>query len=574
MISLERRGCSLTFIAKQAKFTLIPLCLYWASMIVSLLIFIVLSRASGVVAFQPSAPYRQHVPMIASHRSKGGSIASELFASASEGDVDDAASTVAVRAADLDDSLGLTPDERTVVNVHRVCKDSVVYVTSVRKINSNRSVDGGRRRRRRRLRSDRWQQREKEESEEEPEEQRRALPKGIALGSGSGFVVDSEGYIITNYHVIQRAYESNQDVIRYDKFWDGIATNTTKRMKKSMLPLGGDTEITKSLENFINGTVTSISGRDSKEVDGGRSELPAQVFVRFGTNGDGDATSQSSSSASYHLCEIIDVVKELDVAVLRISKAPPSLKALRYGTSSDLLVGQSLLAIGNPFGLDRTLSSGLVSALGRSITGVAGNDIKNCIQTDAAINPGNSGGPLLNLSGEVVGVNTMIISTSGSNAGIGFAVPGDSVKESTDIIIDLDKERRSRNTNRKGRGWLGADVATGALEASFRQRLAVSSTMTYDEDGVGAFLTALSVGSPLLEKPDGHEKSIETTSIANGNIRLGDRVVNVGGNQIANGNEFVSEMKRRVEGEQLSLTVQNTDGEKRVEYVTLGRIPL
>merc|ERR1712127_798361 len=119
-------------------------------------------------------------------------------------------------------------------------------------------------------------------------------------------------------------------------------------------------------------------------------------------------SGQSSNSASYHQCEIVDVVEELDVAVLKISNSLPSLKALAYGSSSDLLVGQSLLAIGNPFGLDRTLSQGLVSALGRSVTGVAGNAITNCIQTDAAINPGNSGGPLLTLSGEVVGVNTMI----------------------------------------------------------------------------------------------------------------------------------------------------------------------
>jgi len=570
MILLRKRGTCLTFTVKQVKSTLIPLCLFWASMIVSLLFFILLSRASAAVAFQPSAPFRHHL-LTASHRSK--SIASELFALASEGDDDDAAGTVAMRATDLDDSLGLTPDERTVVNVYRVCKDSVVYVTSVRKSrDSSRSIGGGRR-----LRSNRWQQRDgskaKETEKEEPE-QRQTLPKGMALGSGSGFVVDSEGYIVTNYHVIQRAFESNQDVIQYDNFWDGVATNATKRMKNSMTPLGRDTEIMKSIENFINGTISSISGRDFKEADSVSSELPAQVFVRFGTNGDGDATSQLSSSASYHPCEIVNVVKELDVAVLKISKAPPSLKALIYGKSSDLLVGQSLLAIGNPFGLDRTLSSGLVSALGRSITGVVGNDIKNCIQTDAAINPGNSGGPLLNLSGEVVGVNTMIITTSGSNAGIGFAVPGDNVKESTDSIIDLDKERRLRNTNRKGRGWLGADVATGALEESFRRRLSVSSTMNYEEDEVGAFLTALSVSSPLLEKQDGHKKNIETTYFANGNIRLGDRVVNVGGNPVANGIEFVSEMKRRVEGEQLSLTVQNMNGEKRVEYVTLGRIPL
>jgi len=105
-------------------------------------------------------------------------------------------------------------------------------------------------------------------------------------------------------------------------------------------------------------------------------------------------------------------------------------------------VGQSLLAIGNPFGLNRTITAGLVSALGRAVTGVAGNDIKNCIQTYAAINPGNSGGPLLTLNGKVVGVNTMIITTLSSSAGIGFAVPGDNVKEGTDLTVESDKERQ------------------------------------------------------------------------------------------------------------------------------------
>jgi hypothetical protein len=143
-----------------------------------------------------------------------------------------------------------------------------------------------------------------------------------------------------------------------------------------------------NLQSIINSTVSAISGRDTLLNETSSSDsLPAQVYVRFGTDGDGDAIG---GLASYRQCEIVDVVKELDVAVLKISDPPPSLKPLTYGSSSDLLVGQSLLAIGNPFGLDRTITAGLVSALGRSVIGVAGNEIKNCIQTDAAINPGVS----------------------------------------------------------------------------------------------------------------------------------------------------------------------------------------
>ncbi|KAL7454816.1 hypothetical protein ACHAWC_006427, partial [Mediolabrus comicus] len=285
----------------------------------------------------------------------------------------------------------------------------------------------------------------------------------MSLGSGSGFVVDTEGYIVTNYHVVQRAYESNQAVLQYEKFWDDLAKNTTKNIKDKLS--FSNSNMVDNVENAVNRTVNAITGKESKT----DNVLPARVYVRFGENGDGD----ENGVTSYHYCEIVDVMKELDIAVLKMNSTTKvnNLKAMEYGVSSNLVVGQSLLAIGNPFGLDRTITSGLVSALGRSVTGVAGNKISNCIQTDCAINPGNSGGPLLNLKGEVVGVNTMIITTSGSSAGIGFAVPGDSVKESTDKIIELDKQKRLRSAKRKGRGWLGVSVATSALEESLRNRL-------------------------------------------------------------------------------------------------------
>merc|ERR1711976_1011889 len=99
------------------------------------------------------------------------------------------------------------------------------------------------------------------------------------------------------------------------------------------------------------------------------------------------------------------------------------------GTSNDLQVGQSVMAIGNPFGLDDTLTTGVVSALGRDVDGIGGRPIYGCVQTDAAINPGNSGGPLLDSRGRLIGVNTMIFSPSGvGSVGIGFAIPVDTVR--------------------------------------------------------------------------------------------------------------------------------------------------
>ena len=479
-----------------------------------------------------------------------------------------------VKASELDDSLGLTQEERTVVNVHRVCSPGVVYVTSVL-TSVGGGIDSGGTSRRSSRRPQRWGkknkdiQKQKQQDEEKDTNKQQKLPRGTALGSGSGFVMDSAGYIVTNYHVIQRAYEANDAVNRYELFWDNLSQNATNRAKK----ITGDSSSQDVVEKFINGTINAISGRDTLP-----ESLPAQVFVRFGANGDsGDGVS--NSAASYHPCEIVDVASDLDVAVLKIKNPPSSsLKQLRYGSSSDLLVGQSLLAIGNPFGLDRTITSGLVSALGRSVTGVAGNEIKNCIQTDAAINPGNSGGPLLNLNGEVVGVNTMIITTSGSSAGIGFAVPSNSVKESTDKIIEMDKERQLRSANRKGRGWLGIDIAQSSLEESLIKRLPEDRRSS---DNIGAFVTGINSNSPLLQRKDESQPTsatgtttVDTTYITNGNIHVGECIVNVGGTSIANGQQFVAEIKNRVEGEQLTLTVEDVRGEKRVVYVTLGKVPL
>jgi len=169
----------------------------------------------------------------------------------------------------------------------------------------------------------------------------------------------------------------------------------------------------------------------------------------------------------------------------------------------------------------------------------------------------------------------MIITTSGSSAGIGFAVPSDNVKECSDRIVELDKERQLRKVQRKGRGWLGVEVATSSLETSLRQRMSGSLKTKSDETFAGAFLTAIASDSPLVkENDDGTVSAISITSITNGNINLGDRIINVGGSFIANGQGFVSEMKRRVEGEQLSLTIETVEGEKKIVYVALGRIPL
>jgi S1-C subfamily serine protease len=166
-------------------------------------------------------------------------------------------------------------------------------------------------------------------------------------GTGSGFVVDDKGLILTNNHVVENA---------------------------------------ESLE------VTLAD----------QSKVPAKLVGRDPNN---------------------------DVAVIRIAAPREKLTPLRLGDSAQLLVGQMAIAIGNPFGLDRTITRGVVSAVGRSLKSETGRQIRNMIQTDAAINPGNSGGPLLNSRGEVIGINTAIFTPSGGSVGIGFAVPVNTVKK-------------------------------------------------------------------------------------------------------------------------------------------------
>jgi S1-C subfamily serine protease len=137
--------------------------------------------------------------------------------------------------------------------------------------------------------------------------------------------------------------------------------------------------------------------------------------------------------------ELVGAFTDRDLAVLRIKTAPGKLQPIAIGSSRDLQVGQKVFAIGNPFGLDFTLTTGIVSALNREIESVTRRTIRGAIQTDAAINPGNSGGPLLDSAGRLIGVNTSIYSPSGASAGIGFAIPVDEVNR---IVPRLIKDGR------------------------------------------------------------------------------------------------------------------------------------
>ena len=162
-----------------------------------------------------------------------------------------------------------------------------------------------------------------------------------------------------------------------------------------------------------------------------------------------------------------------EIALLQIVDPPNSLVEAQLGDSSKLEVGQRVLAIGNPFGLNRTLTTGIVSSLGRTIRSESGRQIQDIIQTDAAINPGNSGGPLLDMSGRVVGLNTAILSRTGESAGIGFAIPVNGIIKSIPQLIKYGKVLRPKigvalaDTDA---GLLIVDVQSGSPAAQAKLR--------------------------------------------------------------------------------------------------------
>ena len=160
-----------------------------------------------------------------------------------------------------------------------------------------------------------------------------------------------------------------------------------------------------------------------------------RIVTNFHVIGDASRIEVILSDNSRWKAALVGAAPDKDLAVVKISAPVEKLRPIPLGDSRNLLVGQKVFAIGNPFGLDQTMTSGIVSALGREIQSVTGRTIQEVIQTDAAINPGNSGGPLLDSAGRLIGVNTAIFSPSGASAGIGFAVPVEVVNRVVPEVI-------------------------------------------------------------------------------------------------------------------------------------------
>ena len=279
----------------------------------------------------------------------------------------------------------------------------------------------------------------------------------VPRGTGSGFIWDDAGHVVTNFHVIQGASEA---------------------------------------------TVKLADGRDYQAALVGAS--PAH-----------------------------------DIAVLKIGvgfKRPP---AVPVGTSTDLKVGQKVFAIGNPFGLDWTLTTGIVSALDRSLPGEAGGPtIDHLVQTDAAINPGNSGGPLLDSAGRLIGINTAIYSPSGASAGIGFAVPVDTVMRVVPQLIKSGKYIRPA---------LGIEV-----DEQLNQRLLALT------GGKGVFVLRVIPGSAA------HKAGLAGVEVTPQGIVPGDRIIDVDGKATDDVAKLLARLDDRKVGDVVVLSVERAGKSREV----------
>lgn len=284
----------------------------------------------------------------------------------------------------------------------------------------------------------------------------------MPAGTGSGFIWDSDGHIVTNYHVIKGADEAQITL------WD-----------------------------------------------------------------------QSTWDA-----KLVGVEPDKDLAVLKIKAPDDRLKPIKIGESKNLLVGQKAFAIGNPFGFDQTLTTGVISALGREIESVTRRPITGVIQTNAAINPGNSGGPLLDSAYRLIGINTAIYSPTGSYAGIGFAVPVDTINRIVPQLIEYGKVTKP---------GLGINIAPDSFVST---RLNTSGVLILNViEGGGAEKAGLKA----------------TTQSANGKISLGDIIKKVEGKNVEDSSDLFRILDAKVVGDTVNVTVDR-DGKGLNFEVTLGAL--
>jgi putative serine protease PepD len=262
----------------------------------------------------------------------------------------------------------------------------------------------------------------------------------------------------------------------------------------------------------------------------------------------------SFSNQDTHKASIVGTDPSTDLAVLRVDVSSRALTPLALADSDDVKVGDPVVAIGNPFGLDRTVTAGIVSALQRNVTSPNGSNIDHVIQTDAPINPGNSGGPLLDAEGEVIGVNSQISSPNGGgNVGIGFAVPSNTVKDVAAQLIRGGRVERS---------YLG--VYARGIDAEMAQ------TFNLPVD-TGLLVEKVEQGSPAAKADI---QGGDTSAVVSGTdyVLGGDVIVAAGGTRVTNLSELRTVLGRHKPGDKLEIKLYR-DSDQKTVTVTLGRQP-
>ena len=268
------------------------------------------------------------------------------------------------------------------------------------------------------------------------------------------------------------------------------------------------------------------------------------VITNYHVIGGADSIEVVLHDQMTYEADVVGISPSHDLAVLRIEVPPGTLRPVEIGDSEGLRVGQSVYAIGNPFGLSATLTTGIVSALGRRIEGVDGTPIENVIQTDAAINRGNSGGPLLNSAGRVIGVNTQIASPSGASHGVGFAVPVNTVLRVVPELIE---------TGEYVPPQLGIEINYN-LNRNLLRRVGTSGVLVVDvKPGSGAA-----------------EAGLRGIDVERNRLRrLGDIIQRIDGERIASPAEMRAVLDRYRVGDEVTVTILR-DGAEREFVVRLS----
>jgi S1-C subfamily serine protease len=266
------------------------------------------------------------------------------------------------------------------------------------------------------------------------------------------------------------------------------------------------------------------------------------IVTNFHVIQGGSAARVTLADQTSFPAKLVGAFPDRDLAVLKIDVPPGKLPPIAIGASRELQVGQRVYAIGNPFGLDQTLTRGIVSALNREIESFNNRTIRGVIQTDAAINPGNSGGPLLDSAGRLIGVNTQIASPSGASAGIGFSIPVDEVNRIVPRLI---------RDGRFSRPALGI----GAGPPELARALNLPRGVPILQVGAGS-PAARAGGQPFRRE-------------RNGDVVAGDVITAINDEPVSDLDELLAQLERRAPGDSVTLTLWRS-GKARKQAVTLA----